>query len=152
MNNSCSLLLESEENEFSGKMVNISAGGFAFVSTERALVNAIGKQIKVNIHNFELDKESVLNGIQLPEVPANDALRDKLSNKSLDELTEILKTYKTLHNTTDVDNCKRAIRAIEIQEYYKNNPDEYLKSQKATSDKPNSLIIGIDIPREERRR
>ena len=63
MNNSCSLLLESEENEFSGKMVNISAGGFAFVSTERALVNAIGKQIKVNIHNFELDKESVLNGI-----------------------------------------------------------------------------------------
>ena len=96
--------------------------------------------------------ESVLNGIQLPEVPVNDALRDKLSNKSLDELTEILKTYKTLHNTTYVDNCKRAIRAIEIQEYYKNNPDEYLKSQKTNAVKPNSLIIGIDIPREERRR
>lgn len=96
--------------------------------------------------------ESILNGIKLPEVPENPELRDKLADKSLDELTDILRQYKTLHNTTDVDNCKRAIRAIEIQEFYQNNPQSFAESQKATSIKPHSVIIGLDIPREDRRK
>ena len=67
--------------------------------------------------------------------------------KSLAELEEILKTYKTLHNKTDVDTCKRAIRAIEIGEYYKNMPPEKRR------DTPlESYIIGIDIDRELRRK
>lgn len=91
--------------------------------------------------------ESVLKGYKLLPVPENKTLREELAGKSLEELTAILQTYKTLHNTTDVDTAKRAIRAIEIEEYYKHTPvDERAFPQL------NSLIIGIDIDRELRRK
>ncbi len=96
--------------------------------------------------------ESALSGINLPDVPENVALRERLKGKNLSELTEILKGYKTLHNVTDVDTEKRAIRAIEIEEFYRQNPDLSLKADRKSSVPLNSLIIGIDIPREERRR
>lgn len=90
--------------------------------------------------------ESVLKSYRLLPVPENPELRARLNGKSLDELTEILKQYKTLHNTTDVDTAKRAIRAIEIEEYYAHTPvDERAFPQL------NSLIVGIDIDRELRR-
>lgn len=90
--------------------------------------------------------ESVLKGYRLLPVPENPELRARLNGKSLDELTEILKQYKTLHNTTDVDTAKRTIRAIEIEEYYAHTPvDERAFPQL------NSLIVGIDIDRELRR-
>ena len=63
--------------------------------------------------------ESVLRGYHLVEVPENKPLREALADKSLEELTDMLRGYKELHNTTDVDTCKRAIRAIEIEEYYR---------------------------------
>ena len=66
--------------------------------------------------------ESVLKGYQLLPVPENRELRSTLETYSLEELTKLLATYKELHNTTDVDNKKRAIRAFEIEEYYKSNP------------------------------
>jgi tRNA dimethylallyltransferase len=62
--------------------------------------------------------ESVLKGYRLIPVPENQELRVRLAEKSLEELTAILSSYKTLHNSTDVDTVKRAIRAIEIEEYY----------------------------------
>lgn len=90
--------------------------------------------------------ETVLKGYAMPEVPENRELRDSLADKTLDELTAILSQYKTLHNTTDVDSCKRAIRAIEIAEYYKTLPQPELE------DKPlETLLIAIDIDRETRR-
>lgn len=93
--------------------------------------------------------ESVVNGLRLPEVPENTELRKSLEGKSLEELTQILASIKTLHNVTDVDTTKRAIRAIEIQYYYKENPN------KAVSTKPNPMqnvvIVGVDIDRENRR-
>ena len=58
--------------------------------------------------------ESVLKGYKLMPVPENPELRTRLASYSLEELTEILSQYKTLHNSTDVDTVKRAIRAIEI--------------------------------------
>lgn len=90
--------------------------------------------------------ESVLKGYRLIPVPENKELREKLSDKSLDELTGILSGYKKLHNSTDVDTVKRAIRAIEIEEYY-------LKENVDARPFPNikSLIIGVDISRELRR-
>ena len=93
--------------------------------------------------------ESILKGIELPPVPENTELRKELANKSLTELTEILRQIKTLHNVTDVDNCKRAIRAIEIQQYYHDNPELQIK----TTPHPlkNALVIGIEIDRENRR-
>ncbi len=90
--------------------------------------------------------ESVLRGYRLIEVPENSELRDSLADKSLEELTAILKSYKRLHNTTDVDTCKRAIRAIEIEEYYRTNEASIRDFPKI-----NSLTIGLDISRELRR-
>lgn len=90
--------------------------------------------------------ESVLRSYRLSPVPQNPELRETLSGKSLEELTHILSQYKTLHNTTDVDSAQRAIRAIEIAEYYKHTPID---------DRPfptlNSYVIGIDVDRETRR-
>lgn len=91
--------------------------------------------------------ESVLKGYKLLSVPENKELREKLQKCSLAELTEMLKSYKTLHNTTDVDTVKRAIRAIEIEEYYQSQPMEV-----SAFPQINSVIIGVDIDREERRR
>ena len=90
--------------------------------------------------------ESVLKGYKLLPVPENPELRAQLADKSLEELTGILQQYKTLHNTTDVDTAKRAIRAIEIEEYYAHTPVD-----ERTFPQLNSLIIGVDIDRELRR-
>lgn len=73
-------------------------------------------------------------------------MRQALSDKTLEELTCILSTYKSLHNKTDVDSVKRAIRAIEIADYYQKNPVVQTEIPSI-----NSLVIGIDIPRELRR-
>lgn len=90
--------------------------------------------------------ESVLRGYRLLPVPENPALRQQLEGRSLDELTQLLSRYKTLHNTTDVDTPKRAIRAIEIEEYYAHTPVE-----ERSFPQLNSLIIGLQIDRELRR-
>ena len=93
--------------------------------------------------------EAVLNGLKLLEVPENKALRAELAGKSLEELTAILERMKKLHNTTDIDTAKRAIRAIEIQQYYHEHPD--LKVDTTPHPVENALIIGVEIGREERR-
>ena len=90
--------------------------------------------------------ESVLKGYRLLPVPENPELRASLEGKTLEELTSILAGYKKLHNSTDVDTAKRAIRAIEIEEYYKQQPPEYREFPSLKS-----LIIGVDIDRELRR-
>lgn len=90
--------------------------------------------------------ESVLRGYRLVPVPENQELRSRLADRSLEELTAMLATYKTLHNNTDTDTVKRAIRAIEIEEYYKNLPVEerYFPEIK-------TLTVGVDVSREVRR-
>lgn len=96
--------------------------------------------------------ESVLKGYALSPVPQNQALRDKLADKSLAELTEMLEDLKrrnhsVMHNRTDVDTAQRAIRAIEIETYNL----EHLTDNR-TLPPIDSVIIGVDINREERRR
>lgn len=90
--------------------------------------------------------ESVLKGYHLPDVPENAVLRKKLETKSLDELTRILSSYKSLHNTTDTDTKKRAIRAIEIADFQRKHPASELDYPPVES-----VIIGLDIDRETRR-
>lgn len=90
--------------------------------------------------------ESVLKAYRMHPVPENPELRQTLEGKSLEELTAILSTMKTLHNTTDVDTAKRAIRAIEIQTYYQEHPVEEREFPEI-----NSLTIGVDIDRDLRR-
>ncbi len=95
--------------------------------------------------------EAVLKGYKLSPVPQNPELRQRLDGKTLEELTEMLKELKqqngsTMHNTTDVDSCQRAIRAIEIEDYNLHTP-----MPKRELPAIPSIIIGVDIPREERR-
>ena len=95
--------------------------------------------------------ESVLRGYRLCPVPQNPELRKSLDGKPLNELVKVLLEYKKstgskMHNTTDVDTAQRAIRAIEIEEYYKNHP--LLDADFPDID---SLVIGLDISRDLRR-
>ncbi|MBQ5627839.1 MAG: tRNA (adenosine(37)-N6)-dimethylallyltransferase MiaA [Bacteroidaceae bacterium] len=90
--------------------------------------------------------ESVLKGYRLLPVPENPPLRAELEEKSLEELTALLATYKQLHNNTDTDNKKRAIRAIEIEEYYRICPVEERYFPQI-----NALTIGVQVDREVRR-
>lgn len=91
--------------------------------------------------------ESVLRGYSLVNVPENKELRSKYADYSLQALTQILESYKTLHNKTDIDTAQRAIRAIEIEEYKKAHPLEQNEFPPL-----NSLVIGVDIDRELRRK
>ena len=96
--------------------------------------------------------EAVLRGYRLSPVPQNDNLRQRLEGKTLEELTTILEELKRkngtiMHNRTDVDTAQRAIRAIEIEEYYLEHP-----VPDRAFPKINAVVIGVDIDREERRK
>ena len=90
--------------------------------------------------------ESVLRGYRLSTVPQNPTLRKTLASKSLAELTTLLKSYKALHNTTDVDTAQRAIRAIEIEEHYRQYPETERPFPTLLC-----LTLGLSIEREARR-
>ena len=95
--------------------------------------------------------EAVLRGYRMAPVPENKELRQSLEGKSLAELTEMLNDIKSrkgqrMHNTTDVDTAKRAIRAIEIELYQDEHPEETEDIQPV-----DSLVIGMQIDVEQRR-
>lgn len=90
--------------------------------------------------------DSIISGYKLIKVPVNKKLRESLADKSLAELAEILSSYKKLHNITDIDTTKRAIRAIEIEEYYlheSSDLDEFPEIR--------PLVLGIRYDRDKRR-
>lgn len=90
--------------------------------------------------------QAVLDRYKMVHVPPNPALREKLKNRSLQELEEILSSFKKLHNTTDTDTVKRAIRSIEIETYYQDHPEIEVELPEV-----NPLIVGVAIDRETRR-
>lgn len=90
--------------------------------------------------------EAVLRGFRLLTVPENPELRLALQNKSIDELKDILASMQNMHNTTDLDSAKRAIRAIEIAEFTNLHPADFTEFSPL-----NSLIVLVDINRELRR-
>lgn len=90
--------------------------------------------------------ESVLRGYRLIPVPENPQLRASLEEKTLEELTAILAGYKILHNNTDTDTKKRAIRAIEIEEYYRT-----CSVEERAFPSIRTLVVGVDVDREVRR-
>lgn len=87
-----------------------------------------------------------MKGYRLQEVPENEILRKNLEEKNMNELISLLASYKKLHNKTDIDSKKRIIRAIEIEEYYKENPISELDFPAIPS-----IVLGIDIDRDLRR-
>ncbi len=96
--------------------------------------------------------EAVLHGYALSTVPQNQELRLRLEHCSLDELAAMLvdlkrRTGSNMHNRTDVDTAQRAIRAIEIETYNLEHYSELRKMQPV-----DSLVVGVSIGRDERRR
>lgn len=90
--------------------------------------------------------DAVIQGYKLIQVPINDLLRVDLETKNLDELCNILAKYRKLHATTDTENKKRTIRAIEIEIYCAEHPDFDFSFPKISP-----LIFGINYDREMRR-
>ena len=91
--------------------------------------------------------EAVIQGYKLIQVPINQFLRDQLEQKTLEELIAILATYKNIHNNSNTANSKRAIRAIEIEEYYVHHPDIDIRYPEI-----NPLLIGVKFDRATERR
>ena len=91
--------------------------------------------------------DSIITGYKLLEVPPDSGLRIELEKKSMEELKNILSTFKNLHNTTDIDSRKRVIRAIEIEHFTTNKGKHASESPKV---KP--LITGLMFERDSRRR
>jgi len=91
--------------------------------------------------------DSIITGYELYEAPPDNGLRARLEKKTMKELTEILSTYRKLHNVTDLDTKKRVIRAIEIEHHNK------VKAGKVTSFPVlNVLTTGILYDRDTRRK
>ncbi len=91
--------------------------------------------------------DSIISGYKMFEVPPDSGLRIELEKKSMDELREILQTFKNLHNTTDLDTKKRVIRAIEIEHSSKNKTNNLSMFPKVKA-----LLIGIIFDRDTRRK
>jgi tRNA dimethylallyltransferase len=91
--------------------------------------------------------DSIISGYKMVEVPPDSGFRSNLEKKSMEELTEILATYKNLHNTTDIDTKKRVIRAIEIEHFNQNK-----KKPASKFPKIRSLVVGVNTERELRRK
>ena len=91
--------------------------------------------------------DSIITGYKMFEVPPDSGLRNELEKKSIEELKEILSTYKNLHNTTDIETKKRVIRAIEIEHLNRNQ-----EKQISIFPKVMPLVIGVQFDRESRRR
>lgn len=91
--------------------------------------------------------DSIISGYKMFEVPPDSGLRIELEKKSMEELKEILLTFKNLHNTTDLDTKKRVIRAIEIEHSSKNKANHL-----SAFPKVKALLIGIVFDRDTRRK
>lgn len=125
---------------------------YEYLRDARAAIAGIEQRnrVPVVVGGTGMYVESLLKGIEMPQVPPNEALRQSLAGKSLEELTAMLAAIRPLHNTTDTDTAARAIRALEIEHYYAAHPAE---AAKARGIRPlDALIIGVDVPRDDRRR
>jgi tRNA dimethylallyltransferase len=110
--------------------------------------NEIGTRRKIPVicGGSGLYLEAVLKGYRLINVPIDHNLRKTFENMSDDELSALLKSWKPVHNKTDLVSRKRLIRALEIESYYRVNPV-------AVKNYPelNPLITGILCDRDTRR-
>ena len=90
--------------------------------------------------------DSIISGYRMFEVPPDEELRERLEPKSMEELTLILRSYRPLHNITDIDTKKRVIRAIEIEEFNRNRAGVQTKFPELKT-----LVTAVDVDRETRR-
>ena len=88
--------------------------------------------------------EAIVCGYQLPDAPVDLDYRKSLEKYSDDELTERLATYIKLHNHTDTESRDRLVRALEIQEFRRLNPDAFTKLPPMRH-----LVCGVSFPRDQ---
>ena len=145
-----------EYGEIPYHMIDVAPAGarlnlYTFLRDANAAIDGISARGRLPIlcGGTGMYVEAVINGLALPEVPENSALRESLAGYSLGELTDMLASMKTLHNVTDVDSCKRAIRAIEIATYYNEHPEAAVNC--VPHPRPDTLIVGVNIDRDSRR-
>lgn len=91
--------------------------------------------------------DSIITGYKMVEVPPDSGLRSRLEKKPMEELREILATFKSLHNRSDLDTKKRVIRAIEIEHFSRSRSKHFSQFPKIRS-----MIVGLKIDRDSRRR
>ena len=91
--------------------------------------------------------EAILMGFEFSHVPHNTALREKLEMLPDSELIKTLATTRKLHNTTDITDRNRLIRAIEIDDFKRQNQEPKMKMPRIKS-----INFGIDLPREKVRK
>ena len=90
--------------------------------------------------------DAVTRGYSMAEVPENKELRSELEQLQMEELVKMLEEMKSMHNTTDIDTKKRAIRAIEIERYQQSHPE----MRRSEGFPLNTRFIGMLMSREER--
>jgi len=132
--------VEDPENEF-----NL----FEFQKRFYSVFDAVRKkgQLPVLVGGTGLYLESVLCRYDMPEAPVNREKRNDLVKKTTKELQQILCALKPrLHNTTDLEDRKRLIRAVEIEM-------ARTTAKKKTSEKPEmeAAVFGIQWDRAELR-
>ncbi len=86
--------------------------------------------------------ESVLLNYDLIEVPENEELRRQLSKQSNSDLIKKISFSRPLHNTTDILDRERLIRAIEIEDYKQKN-----KNERFETDFSQTPVFGIRFDR-----
>lgn len=90
--------------------------------------------------------DAVLRGYRMVEAPEDPALRATLATSSDAELAERLRLARgALHNTTDLTDRARLIRAVEIAEFTQSHPPQ-------PAPPLNALLLGTRWPREILRR
>jgi len=87
--------------------------------------------------------DSVLRAYDLQQVPDNHVLREVLEELSHEALVRKLKSYGPVHNTTDISDKKRLVRAIEIADYRKTHPQSSFQMPRI-----NSINFGIQFERQ----
>ena len=94
--------------------------------------------------------EAVLKNYQIPAIPENEELREKLSGLEKEELKrELEKIDPDLYSRTDLSSKKRIIRALEIACYRRENPE---KDEIRPVEKINPLVICTRWDRERLRK
>jgi len=63
MANACEVMFKATNATYKGKMVNISAGGYAFACNAPEFANAVGERIQLTIHDFALTENKPLAGM-----------------------------------------------------------------------------------------
>ena len=87
--------------------------------------------------------EAIVRRYELPDAPIDENYREELRKYSDEELTARLASLIKLHNHTDTETRDRLLRALEIQEFRQQHPDEFTHLPEMKH-----LIVGVSFPRE----